>query len=493
MSATKKILQSSIWLYLGQWFNRLIGLVSTLILAKILTPDDFGIVASALIVTTLFTVITTDGANYYLLRLEKITNQELNTAWTIGILLRLIASICIFSSASFAANILNDDRLTLILQVFSISPIISAFTNIGLVTLEKKMDYLPQFKLTTIAQLLAFTVKVALAVVYHSYWAFIAAEIALLLTIAIGSYFISSYRPKFSLYNWKKQWAFSQWVLAKGFFAMLRYKLDNLFIAKFFSASSVGLYSVTRDIATIPAGQVITPILRPLYVSLADSLNNPLLFAEKVQKAIFATALITLPIGFGISATGQWLVDILLGAKWSGAVEVINILAFITIPGTMIALFSQILTVLGKVKASLLLDIALGFLTIGIFIWLGSQSELAEFAELRVAIGVISFFITLFYLSSISKISFAQTMFSISIPLFSSLIMYLALGAFSAYFMIESAILMLVMLIVIGVVLYSFCTLTLLYLLKEKSNQVSFIWLNSITIIKLIKTKIKHN
>ena len=493
MSIAKKIIKSSVWLYLGQWFNRLIGLISTLIIARILTPDDFGLVASAMVVTSLFAVLTTTGQSFYLLRLKDITTDDLNTAWTIGLILKSLAFLGVFLSAGHVADFLEDQRLVIVLQILSLIPLINSFSNIGMVIYQKKMDYLPDFKLTTFSQTLSFITKISCALIYETYWAFIIAEIVFGLSLMVGSYLLSPFRPEICLKHWKKQWSFSQWVLLKGIFTTLRYRLDNLFVAKFFSANAVGLYSVTKDLATLPAGQIINPILNPLYVSLAEYIDRPNVFADKVQKSILATAIVAMPIAFGISVTGELLVDILLGSKWEAAKSIIGALAFISISGPLTSLLYQVLTVLGKVKASLVLDVTLGILNVLVFISLGSLITLVEFAELRVLLGFLTFFVALTYLSKISSISFKETFFGVSIPFFAALVMYTAVEFVRDFNLIDNTILSLMILVVIGGIIYLFLLISLVYLLKNKGSQFSFIWENINMVYFFIKAKFYRN
>jgi len=370
MSLAHKILKNSIWLYIGQWINRLIGFISTIILARILTPDDFGIVASISIVTAVFHVISATGAKKYLLRKKFISDVELNTAWTVEIALKFIIFLGIYLSAKWVSDFFDEPRLLEVLEIASVIPLVRAFANIGMLNFEKEMNYKPGFYLNISTQILAFTIKLTLAIIYESYWAFIIAELIATLFSTMGSYYFSSYRPKFSLNAVKEQWEFSKWVLAKGFFSTIRFKIDNILIAKYFSTPVLGSYTVAKDLATIPAGQIVKPIMEPIYVGLAKDIKSPIKFADKVHKILLSIAIIVMPISIGTMSIADDLTMVVLGEGWQHAIPILEVITLVILSGAINDFCSTSLTVLGKVKAAFMLDVIFGVATITLFVWL---------------------------------------------------------------------------------------------------------------------------
>jgi len=470
------MLKSSVWIYFSRWFSKLSGLISTLILARILTPDDFGVVASVAIVTSFFYTLSTTGGQQYLLRKKEITPEDLNTTWTIGFIVRTVIAIAIFSTAPLAADFFNDERLADVLRLASLIPILNSLSNIGMMKFQKKMNYKPAFKLGVAVQSTALIVKILLAIIYQNYWVFIIAELISSFVNVLGSYYLSQYRPKFELSNWREQWSFSQWVLAKGIFSNLRYKIDNILITKFFSAESLGLYSVAKDISTIPAGQIIGPITEPLYVGLAEHLNKPASFADKVHKSILAAAMIVFPIAFGVSALAEPIVLVLLGDKWREAIPLVKMMAFILLSGVFISLATKIFNVLGKVKASFYLDIAFGGLTIVMFVVLAKDLSLPELALLRVVIGLFCVLCMYVYLGRVSQISIGKIIILL-LPVFTLAIsMFIFVNFITGLSLINIVFGQLMLNVVLGVIYYSFLSLILVYVLKKYFSEYEFLW-----------------
>jgi len=475
-SIGSKILKSSFWTYLGGWGDKLIGFISTLVLARILLPDDFGIVATASIVSGLFSVITSLGANQYLIRKNELDNSDLNTAWTVGLIMTLIASIGIFISASPVAEFMDDDRLILVIQVLSISPFLSGFSNIGTILYAREYNYKPGMSLSLISRIIGLIIKVIIAKIYLNYWAFIVAEIAEVLIITIGSYVIHNYRPRFSLKKVKEQWGFSQWILLKGIFVYMRYRIDTIFISKILPAEALGLYSVSKDVATLPAGQVISPIMTPLYVGLSSVNQQPELFADKVHKTISVLFIILLPISFGTYVTADNIVTVLLGEKWVGAAPIIMVLAFNLLPGTFSDFLTKVMTAMGRVKLIFIFEVIFSLSTFLSFLLFVRGMDIVDIAMLRVSLIAINTFILLLVLSLLSSLSFFRIISIFAVPLIPTLFMVLVVMDINQYILLYSPGIQLCIQVASGAISYLVMVSAFIFLLSSRVKEYEFIW-----------------
>jgi len=475
-SLSKKILGSSFWRYLSSWSDRLIGFASTIILARLLVPDDFGIVASAGIVTGIFHVIASVGTEEYLIRKDNVSNADLNTGWTVNAIMKSITALSIFMLSGIIADFMGDQRLDLVLQVASIPPFIAGFANIGMVLHTKNYNIKPSFCVGFTTRLVGFGVKISLAIVLESYWAFILSDIIATLVYLLGTFLAHSYRPKFSLLNWKEQWMFSQWVLLKSIFVFLRYRIDTIFIAKIFSAESLGGYSVAKDVATMPAGQIVGPITGSLYVGLSSINQDASLFADKTHKAICALFIVALPISFGTYITSTELVCVLLGDKWKEVVPLVMILSFTLLPSILGDFLTKVMTALGKVKLIFKLELLFGVLTVSIFTILAGQMSLESFAILRVMTIFLNTFIVLLVLSIKSSLSFFRIIALTIIPIISALFMVLAILDIQPMISQYTSIVQLLIKVSLGALSYLLMVSMFVYLFRNRVNEYQFIW-----------------
>jgi len=476
-SVAHKILKGSFWQYIASWIHRFIGFVSTLILARLLVPDDFGVVAATSIVTGLFHVISSAGTNNYLIRKKEIIDADLNTGWTINIVMKLFSAMLIFLLANHIADFMEDDRLTLVLQVLSICPILAGSHNIGMVLYEMEFNYKPKFFVGFASRVLGFCAKISLALYLQNYWAFIIAEVIEQTVSVIGSYIAHSYRPKISFKGWKAQWQFSQWVLLKSFFVFLRFKVDNIFLSKYLPLEGLGTYTVAKDVATLPSGQLIGPVMQPLYVGLSSVRKDAVLFADKAHKALSLLFLIVIPISVGTYITAGNLVQVLLGDKWQAqATPLVMILAFVLLPGILGDFLTRIMTALGKVKLIFKFELLLGLLTVGSFAALASEMLLTDYAWLRVTLTTINTLLVLTVLTSLSSLSFFRIIALILLPLTASFFMLLSIMQISEFIMFLGPISQLFFQVILGVVIYFILISSVIFLLRNTINEYQFIW-----------------
>ena len=115
-----QVLKGTFWVTFFRWVSVGLGTLSTVILARLLLPDDFGLVATAAIVTGFFEVFSRLGTEQYLIHKQKLTDEEINTAWTIQLISKLIISILIFLSSYYVPVIFNEPRLGDIIKVLAI-------------------------------------------------------------------------------------------------------------------------------------------------------------------------------------------------------------------------------------------------------------------------------------------------------------------------------------------------------------------------------------
>jgi len=473
-SLASKILRSSFWQYIASWLDKIIGFASTIILARILTPDDFGIITAITIVTGFFHVLSTVGSERYIIRESTYNTGSLNTAWTVNILMKCFSSICIFLLADPVSTFMQDERLKLPFQLISISPLILGFSNIGMVLHMKNFNYKPQFYISFTSRLFGFILKIILALYLRDYWAFVYSILFENILFAVGSFLAHPYKPRLSLKNWKKQWSFSQWILFKSIFVFFQNRIDNILLSRLFPLEILGRFSVAKDIATLPGGQIITPIMSPIYVALSKVHSSDILFADKIYKSLCVIFLLAFPISFGIFITSENLVQVLLGNKWENASDLVMILSFILIPNMLSTFLNQAFTALGNVKLIFFLDLIAGIITISIFVFLSNNLSLIQFSLLRVGLSFINSLIELIIISSLSSISIFKVLLLTIIPLICSTSMVLFIYDIMPLFQDYSPLYKLIIQTISGTIFYLILSTLFIYLFK-KTNEYNFV------------------
>jgi O-antigen/teichoic acid export membrane protein len=408
-SLQQKVLNSSSLLIATKVFQRTVGLISILILARLLTPDDFAIVALTVIIVHFFDMLSNVGSEQYIIQKEKVSSEDINTAWTIDILLKSALWLLLVCLSYFIDQFYPNSQLQLPLIIASVILIINALKNPGVLLLKKNLRYRKIFGLSVIQKLLSFIIVMAVAYTWQSFWALIVGDIIASLVFTIGSYFIHSYRPQLSLKHFSQQWHFSQWLFLKGIVGYIRSQIDTLLVSKFFNSALLGKYYMARNIAMLPGHNLLHPAIEPLLAAFSESRNNLPKLEEHFRFSLFIGAFLSIPITFYIWNFPTPIIETILGDQWVDASKVLGYMSLLFLYYTFVLVIEQALIALQKTKALLYFDL-ISLVVITSIIWgICTQGALLiDVAFYRGVLGLLLTVCALLFLSNLIKLKLAR-------------------------------------------------------------------------------------
>ncbi len=445
-----------------RWTDRLIGFVSTLILARILLPEDFGIVAMASVIVGLIDMLMDLGVGSALVQNKHAAREEFDTAWTVRLLQSVFVALLLWLAAPISAEYFRDERVLDVVRVMALTTLISSFENIGIVAFQKNMEFGRDFWFFFIRRITGFLVTIALAFWLHSYWAMVFGALAGRIAGVVVSYWMHDYRPRLSFSRLGKIWSFSQWILVRNFAFYGVMQIDKLLVGRRTDAATVGSYSLANDIAAMPTTELLAPISRVLFPVFVDVAHD----AEKLRaafcKAIGVQSLVALPAGVGLCMIADDAVPLLLGEHWYQTIPLIQTLALISVFSALTYSSSYVLVALGKISLQALtgwLELAvLAFLAIIIFPEAGAQG----IAYIRLATVFLWFLMFLaLVLRYIEPLRFKDFVQHVWRPVFASGIMAIFLAAMPE-FASMALIIKVLFSVVVGAVAYA-CSILLLW------------------------------
>lgn len=386
-----KITQGYLWNLFAKWVNRLIGIISSLVLVRVIEPIDFGIVGLVMIVLSFFTMLSDVGSEKYLIRKYSIQDEDLDRAWTINFLFKLIATILVFLFAGSAANLLQEPKLTHALYACCLIPLIASCKNIGLINFERDLNYKPIFHLTVIVKLIVFPITVSLALIFQSYWALISGMIITELLQTIGSYYLHQYRPKLLFTGWMKQLKFSGWYLSTVTTGFVRAKIDSLLIGRFIGSENVGIYRVSQEFAWVPFSELISPATSSIFSGMTQLRDKPIELMNLIYKYLWLSYLLIFPATTLMYILKVEIVAVLLGDKWHAAGNVIGWLSMLMLSMPLNAVIQSILVSKNNLKWLVLIDLII-IVTITLLFAMLATNEVVEvesFAQARVSVMLI--------------------------------------------------------------------------------------------------------
>jgi O-antigen/teichoic acid export membrane protein len=398
MSNLKKGVLGSVLLVGQSFLNKAVGLVSTLILARVLLPEDFGIVAIATLIIGFFEILSNTGAVQYLLKEEHINDSDVNTSWTINIIIRFFLSLIIYFASYYAADFYGDDRLSSLIQILALVFFIKAWENPAIVYLMRNQEYTDIVKVSVVGKVLAVCGAVSIALYLESYWALVVGQTITVLASLIGYYLVYPFSLRFELTNAKKQWSFSGWIIPQSILGYFRTQLDTFLVSSFFGKTELGSYHTMKYIAYIPTSDLMLPITQTFLVEMRKAAVEANNFNNVFNGSLLITLLLAAPIAAFLYQFHMLTTLILLGANWVEYSQLLAIFSLL-IPAAVIHRHCcRTLMIYHKPKNILIYEIITFLIIYGVLFFVGLD-DLYIFTYFRVGMEQV---LSLFFLVYIS-------------------------------------------------------------------------------------------
>jgi PST family polysaccharide transporter len=336
------------WLVLFKLTERSIGFVSTLILARLLVPDDFGLVAMATSILAALDLLGAFSFDLALIQNQNAARYHYDTAWTFAVLFGILKAAVLCTLAMPAASFFGEARLPPLIFALAVYTFLEGFDNVGTVAFQKDLELHKEFRFGLLKKLVGFVVTISVAFWLRSYWALIAGILSTRLASLVLSYVLHPFRPKFSLAGAGDLFGFSKWLLLNNLLIFVNNRGTDFVIGKLAGARALGLYSVSYEIANLPTTELVWPISRAVFPGYARMANDPPRLREAFLQVIGLVAIFTVPAGAIIAIAAEPIVQVLLGSKWSDAVPLIQVLAVFGIIRSLHGPTGSIYLALGK-------------------------------------------------------------------------------------------------------------------------------------------------
>ena len=398
----------AIWTVGMRWSVRALGFVSTLILARLLTPEDFGIVAMATVISGLANVMFEFGVATVLIQDPDPTHQDYDTAWSLRLLQAGFAALLLFITAPYAVSYFDEPRLEAVLWLIALATAVGGLENIGVVMFQKTLDFKRDFQFEVTRKVAQFVITLLLAFAFRSYWALIFGMLSGKISGIALSYWLHPFRPRWDLSAFNKIWSFSKWILLLRIGAYLRNEVDKLVIGARGETSVVGQYFLASEIANIVSTEILAPINRAVFPALSQLNQTPRSMRKALHLALAAQATVTFPLAVGLALVAADVVPVLLGAQWVGMVPILQILAWVGIPLCIRYTFSSALTALRKLSVVTLvvwIEIALFLLLVLVAM---SSASIIDIARVKVGLSMIVSITLLLYAAYLDLTSWSE-------------------------------------------------------------------------------------
>ena len=331
---TKRTAYASAALLGARLFVKIIDLALILILAWILVPEDFALVAIAMIFIQFTESVTEIPVIQALIRTPTVTNSMLDTAFTISVIRALLVAGLIIAMGPLAMSLYDEPRLGLLMVFLALSPALRGLVNPKLVMYARRLNYFPEAIIDTLAKIVTACIAIPLALWTESYWSLAIMTVLTPVTMIIGSYIYAPYRPRLSLKEWPVFSDMISWTTVSQFFVAANWQADIFVLGLFAKKDMIGQYSISQTLAGAPFQVLVIPIIRPFIAAFAE-LRTPEAIRPGYLSASSAVVTAVAPVLALVASLAEPIVTLAFNDSWSGAslfLAVISLSAIIQLP-----------------------------------------------------------------------------------------------------------------------------------------------------------------
>ncbi|MBB4571987.1 lipopolysaccharide biosynthesis protein [Rhizobium lentis] len=328
-SIASRLAKGSMWISAARGLVNLLGFISTIVLARLLAPSDFGVVAignTLLAIVGSFTALPLSQA---LIQHKAPTADHFHTAWTLGALKGILLGVVFAIFAQPAASFYNEPHLVNVMYALAFSMCLSGLGNPRRIMLQKSLVFWQDFMLSVSQKLFAVATAIVVAYFFRSYWALVLSIIAGQIASIAISYTALPFLPKIRFVHYRDLLSFSMWLTFSQVVNTLNWRFDQLLIGKLLGRTEVGYYTVGDTLAVMPTREATQPLTQTLFPAFSQLNGNKERLRQGYRRAQAVVTAVALPLGVGMALVAYPMVEFFMGAKWLAAVPVIQALASI--------------------------------------------------------------------------------------------------------------------------------------------------------------------
>ncbi len=328
-SLARRAVKGGVWVFALKTAHRVLGLIRTIILARLLSPADFGLMGIAVLAIGTLDTFSQAGLEPALVQKKGDIRPYLDTVWTVKIIRSVVLFGLLYVSAPVIAGFFKTSQALQVIRVLAFLELFMGIKNIGTVYFQKELQFDRRFILEFSGLVANIGVSITLAFVLRNVWALVWGSLAGAFVTGIVSYMVHPYRPRirFGSGKAKELFRFGKWLFGSSILYFLITQGDNAFVGKVIGITALGLYQMAYQLSNAPATEithVVSSVTFPVYSKIQDDMARlRKVYSEVLQLNVFLAA----PMATGIFILAPDFTRIFLGEKWLPMVPAMQLLA----------------------------------------------------------------------------------------------------------------------------------------------------------------------
>lgn len=350
-SGKRTLVRGAAWTVGMRWSVRLLGLLNTIVMARILMPSEYGVVAMATVVAGLVQAFLDFGASTALLRKQELSRDDIDSAWTLRVMQGLVVMVLMVLLSPVAAHYFSEPRVMYVMATLGVCFAVTCAGNIGMTLAQKAFNFSLDFKLQVICKLLGVLVTIGAGLALRDYRALVMGIATGQISTAMLSYWMHPYRPRWNTSKIGEIWGVTKWLMLSNIGMFVMRRGDELIAGRVVtSPAQFGAYSVGSDLGQMPTGEVGPAMLRALLPLLSSMVGTVQQINAAVVKAAGAANTVTFALGMGFAALATPATTLILGASWLAAAPYVAGFAIVGALQSMSGSLITLLVMRGRTK-----------------------------------------------------------------------------------------------------------------------------------------------
>lgn len=397
-SLKDKTVKGTVWSAADTFLAQGVSFVVGIVLARLLTPEEYGLIGIVTIFTTVMLGVVDSGFSNALIRKKDITNEDYNTLFVFNLVVSIALYALLYIIAPWIARFFERPQLVELVRVMGVILLLQAFSIVHNTILTKKIDFKTKTKASVVSAIVSGVIGIAMAFTGFGVWSLVAQQLSRQLIYSILLWIFNKWWPKIKLNidSFKYMWGFGWKLLVSGLLDNVWKELYQVVVGKFYTPTALGQYTRSRQYASLFSSNLTVIVQRVTYPVLAEIQNDQERMLNGYRRIIKTSMFITAILMLSMGAIAEPLIYCLIGPQWHQAATFLPLICISMSLYPLHAINLNMLQVQGRTDIFLYLEVikkvlAIGPICLGIFIsiyWMLIGSIIT---------GVIAFFLNSYY------------------------------------------------------------------------------------------------
>lgn len=399
------------WSFFNQFSNYGLNFCIGIVMARLLTPEDYGITALPAVFIAVATILQSAGIGDALVRKQNLTEEDMSTCFYYSIGVGIVMYSVLFFSAPWIADFYNTPVLAPLMRVTALTFLWGPIGAIQTIHLRRRLDFKTPTKIGLVSRIISASIGIALAFMGYGLWSLVASGVISSLLAIILQWWAVRWVPTtgWNKESFKYLWGYGNKIMGSYFLGTLYENIMPIFVAKYFSPTQLGIYNRAQGYAALPSQNVSGMIQNVTFPVLAKLQDDNDALRRNYRRMLTTTAFIVFPLMMALSALARPLVITMVTEKWEECILLLQIICFSMMWYPIHSMNLNLLQVKGRSDLFFRLEVIKKIVGLSIIAFTLPQG-LVVFCCGQVVSSLISLFINTYYTGKLIDLGYFKQM-----------------------------------------------------------------------------------